>query len=282
MSTSYANSRPDFVGPDWLRCTHGYSFVAAAPPQLRDDGYLASNNLWERLLCVTAQAQAGDFRNVEALIEVAMGGDSVHLRDCAVRIFAQAAPSALLPRLSEVLENHADPDIRLEICDVALLTADPRIGQALARHRARVAGFESECAMDAVSAILEPDIDARELVDSPLDDEAYVEKVDAFADALVKEHGEGTAMHHGAPLDLDAVARSISELCAEEDPSGGYIFDRLSLIEGMTGAAIAGCLDDDCAPQFAKISYVLNRLRQDKTLEGFEAGKRYFFGHALP
>lgn len=277
-----ASPRPPCIGPSWLRCTDGYSFAAPPDPRLREDRALASPNLWERLLCVTLRAQAGEFGDVAALLPVIEQGPTVHLRDCAVRVFAQAAPSSLVPRLAEVLE-HRDADARIEALAVVVLAADLSLVDALVRHRARSKGFERETTMDALSAMLEPYVDDLELPDSVLDDAAFAGRVAAMVAATRDAHGP-VAVYHGAPVDPAQVAASIAELCAEDDPElrGGAIHERFALLEGMTGWPFAGCLDDECMPVLPKISYTLNALQQSGRLARVEVGRRCFFGHPLP
>lgn len=278
-----APPRPPCIGPDWLRCTDGYSFATPPDPRLREDRALASPNLWERLVCVTLRAQAGEFGDVAALLPVIEQGPTVHLRDCATRVFAQAAPSSLVPRLAEVLD-HRDADARLEALAVVVLAADLRLVDALVRHRARSKGFERETTMDALSAMLEPYVDDLELPDSMLDDQAFAERVAGMVTAIRDAHGPTVAVYHGAPVEPSQVAASIAELCAEEEPEmrGGAIHERFALLEGMTGWPFAGCLDDECMPVLPKISYTLNALQQSGRLERHEPGRRRFFGHLLP
>lgn len=283
MASTRSTARPDFVGPDWLRCTHGMSFASPPPDALRRDEALRSENPWERLVCVTLQAQAGDFRNVEVLLELVQSSPDSHLRDCATVVFALAAPTAVVEALVQVFE-HPDHDTRLEAYGAAVLSCRLRLASALARQRARVAGFERERVMDHVSEMLEADPERVELVDSPLDDDAFVARVDALVAELAAHHGPETAIHRGEPLDARRIVDAIAALCAAEEPEygGGTIAYLFSLLEGITGWPYAGCLDDDCVPVLPKISHTLNSLRQSGRLDRVVPGQRYFFGHPLP
>lgn len=282
--TSFDTTRPPCIGPDWQRCTTGYSFACPPPPEASSERALASPNLWDRLLCITLRAQAGDFSHAAALLPIIEHGHSVHLRDCAIRVFAQSAPSALVMHLADVL-THPDPDARLDAIEAAILTTDLRLCPPLAQHRGRTKGFEREMTMDTLSTMLEPDVDDVELVDSPLADAKFGQKVMGLVQAIEAETGRTSGIYHGAELDLSRVAAEIGELVGEFDkgePIGGPIHGRFSLIEAMTGWPFAGCLDEDCMPVPAQIAYTLNALRQSKRLDMLQPGRRYFFGHELP
>lgn len=75
-------------------------FFETPPDELRQDWYLKSENLWERLICITLQAQRGDFWNVELLLEIVLTDSSEHICDAAIRVFVQSAPFNVLSRLS--------------------------------------------------------------------------------------------------------------------------------------------------------------------------------------
>lgn len=275
--------RPDFVSEDWLRCTKGFSFTYPPPAEIRADRYLTSSNSWEQLLCITLQAQSGDFRNAEHLLDLVMRSSDSHLRDCAVTVFGFCAPSQSLARIGEIF-HHSDYDTRLEAYVAACLTGSLTVAELLCHHRTRVTGYERERVMDHLSSMLEPESDSSELIDSPLADSAFVEKVGRMVNFLCDRHGVQTAIFHGEPLRVDNLASSIAALCSEEDPEqyGGIIAQLFSLLEAMTGVPYSGCLDDDCNPVLSTISYKLNTLRQSNLIAKWQPGCRYFFGHKIP
>ncbi|MFO7563120.1 MAG: hypothetical protein R6X02_10795 [Enhygromyxa sp.] len=282
--TSNDATRPPCISPDWQRHTTGYSFACPPPPEASSDRALASPNLWDRLLCVTLRAQTGDFSHAAALLPIIEHGHSVHLRDCAIRVFAQSAPSTLVVHLADVFA-HPDPDARIEAIAAAILTTDLRLCPLLTKHRSRTKGFERELTMDALSAMLEPDADDVEVIDSPLGDAEFGQKVMGLLQAVEAETGMTCGIYHGAKLDLSRIAAEIGEILGETDPfsqTGGAIHERFSLIESMTGWPFAGCLDDECAPVPDQIAHTLNSLHQSKRLDALQPGRRYFFGHELP
>ncbi|WP_375773322.1 hypothetical protein NR798_21385 [Archangium gephyra] len=283
MTRPTANQRPVYISPDWMRCTQGMAFALRPPDSLLSPAALTSNNLWERTASVTLHAQAGNFAHVERLLEIIQGADDWHLRDCAVRIFALAAPSSILGELTKVYD-HADYDTRIEAYTATRLTGDLSLAVALARHRSKAPRSERDRVMDNVSDILEAETDDLELVESNLDDAAYVRHVEEKVAELRTRYGDAQFFLNGEPLGAAKVAETIARLCAEEEPElrGGRIANLFGILEGMTGASYVGCLDDDCEPVMPKISAVLNKLRQSGGLEKLEPGNRYFFGHRRP
>lgn len=283
MSRPTANQRPAYISPDWMRCTQGMAFALRPPDSLLAPAALASANLWERTASVTLHAQAGNFTHVERLLDIIQGADDWHLRDCATRIFALAAPSSILSELAKVYE-HVDYDTRLEAYTATQLTGDLSLAVALARHRSQASRGERDHIMDCVSDILEADTEDLEFVESKLDDAAYVRSVEEKVAELRTRFGNAKCFLSGEPLGAARVAENIARLCAEEEPElrGGRIANLFSLLEGMTGATYVGCLGDDCEPVMPKISAVLNKLRQGGALEKLEPGHRFFFGHRIP
>ncbi|PSM30557.1 hypothetical protein [Haliangium sp. UPWRP_2] len=275
--------RPDFVPEDWLRCTRGFSFTSPPPAELRADRHLESANPWEQLLCVTLQAQAGDFRHADRLVRLAMSESDSHLRDSAITVFGLCAPSIQLTRMGDVF-HHPDYDTRLEAYAAACLTGSLAVAELLAEQRTQVRGYERERVMDHLNSMLEPEDSEPVLIDSPLPDAAFVATVREMTQALRKLYGDQPAIFHGEPLTVEKLAAAIASLCAQDEPEqyGGIIAQLLSLIEAMTGVPYAGCLDDDCDPVLPAISHTLNSLRQSGLLAGLQPGRRYFFGHLIP
>lgn len=282
------HARPSYIGPDWLRCTVGYTLAAPPPAGATEDRALKSSNLWERLLCVMLRAQAGEFGDVLSLLTVIEQGPTVHLRDCAVRVFAQAAPFQHLTRLAEVFK-HPDPETRVEAVAVAPLTTDLRLTPALAQHRARLRrGLERDWTMGAISDLLEPDIEDPVASDSPLNNADYARLVEEMKRSVHQKCGRLTGVYHGQPIELRQLLDSMKDLVMEyaEDVysanPGGFLHDRFSIIEAMTGWGFAGCLDEECSPVMPKVTHYLNSLHQAKILNRYRPGIRYFFGHEIP
>jgi hypothetical protein len=283
MAVQETTLRPSYLGPDWLRCTDGYSFIEAPPAKLNENITLSSQNMWERVVCVTLQAQSGDFRNVESLLEIIRCGSDVHIRDSAIRVFAQAAPSSIVTKLADVFDHH-DPDARLEAYASSVLTCDLRLAEILASHRTKTKLFEHECVMSDISKMLEPDTEELEFADSNLSDSEFEHKVRERIQHIRKSFGSTTAIFRGELLSPSKLIEAIAELCQEDDAeeNGGYINQLFSMLEGVTGVQYAGCIDDDCSPVLRNISQTLNNIEQDGILKNFEPGVRYFFGHRIP
>src|SRR5690242_10900399 len=233
-----ANQRPDYISPDWMRCTQGMAFALRPPDNLRSPGVLTSSNLWERTAAVTLHAQAGNFAHVERLLEIIQLADDWHLRDCAVSIFALAAPSSILGELTKVYE-HTDYDTRIEAYTATRFTGDLSLAVALARHRRKASSGERDRIMDNVSELLEADADEMEFVESKLDDAAYVRRVEEKVAGIRTRHENAKFFLNGEPIGASNVAENITRLCSEEEPElrGGRIANLFSLLEGMTGTS---------------------------------------------
>ncbi|HYO68462.1 MAG TPA: hypothetical protein VEU33_20505 [Archangium sp.] len=283
MSRPTANQRPVYISPDWMRCTQGMAFALHPPDSLLSPAALTSTNPWERTASVTLHAQAGNFAHVERLLEIIQSADDWHLRDCAVSIFALAAPSSILGELTKIYE-HADYDTRIEAYTATRLTGDLSLAVALAQHRSKASRSERDRVMDSVSDLLEADTPDLEFVESKLDDAAYVRRVEEKVAEIRTLHVDAKFFLNGEPLSATRLAENIARLCAGEEPElwDGRIANLFSLLEGMTGISYVGCLDDDCEPVMPKIASVLNKLRQNGGLEKLEPGHRFFFGHRLP
>ncbi len=274
--------RPQFIGPDWARCTDGLSWANTLPAEVQHPSSVRSNNLWERVACILFFAQRGDFQHVHALLDVARESDDWHLRDCALMIFSLAASSSEVGRISKFFV-HPDYDTRLEAYRCAALSCDLDLIAALARHRRSASRSESERVMDHCSSVLEGNVEAPEFAESTLDDNAYVAKVDDKIADIRKTYGTRTAIYAGVPLDAKGLLNEIVALCDEEEPelNGGVIANSFAILEGLTGVPYAGCLDEDCTPIVPKILRTLTNLRLSGELDRFEVGKRYFWGHAI-
>lgn len=282
MNPTDPTNRPEYISPDWLRCTVGMAFSSSPPEWLRSDAALSSSNDWERLVCVTLQAQAGNFRNVKALLPIIERNADDHLRDCAVRVFALSAPSTALGQLATVF-RHPDDDTRLEAYAAASLTGDLALALALASHRARTHGYERDRVMDSISDMVEPQRENLEIAENTLPDEAFTQRIRGLVAELRARHGQETFIYYGEPMDIAKIAEAIAHLCRAEDPeqNGGVIAKLFCLLEGMTGISYVGCLDDDCTPILPRIASTLNKLRMAPGLARTEPGSRYFFGHRL-
>jgi hypothetical protein len=99
--------------------------------------------------------------------------------------------------------------------------------------------------------------------------------------------GEGTFIYRAEPINAGRVASEIAALASEEDEeqlamNGGSMSLLFSLLEAMTGIPYAGAFTPVCDPVMPKVSYALNKVRQNGILDKLEPGHRYFFGHRLP
>jgi hypothetical protein len=276
-------ARPEYVSPDWFRCTTGMAFAAPPPPWQRGDAALTSPNAWERLVAVALRAQSGEFRHASVALQVAKTDPDMHARDCAVRLFALTAPSAEVGQLS-TLFAHADYDTRIEAYRATTMAGSIDLAESLARRRRHVGRGEREFVMDNVSDILEVDGQDLELTDSPLDDDAFERRVSEIAADRRDALGAGTFLYQGEPVSAQRLLEKIKVLSGEDDPemAGGPLANLFCLLEGLTGLSYAGCLDDDCVPMLARIASFQNHARQNGQFKEQIPGRRYFFGHALP
>jgi hypothetical protein len=257
------------------------------PAQLRSPSDLANLSPWERVVSVFLQGQDGQFGDAGPLLDTVDEAPDAHLRDCAIRVFALTAPSSLLSQLARSFE-HPVAETRTEAYAAAALTGDLRLAAALAARRTRVtARSEREQIMDNLSNMLEPWTEGLELVDSDLDDVAFVRRASELIDELVALHGPETFIYRAEPLSAARAVTWIRELTGEEDPeeldiNGGTIATLFDLVEGHTGFSRVGCVDQECSPVLPKISSVLNKLTQSGILATLAPGHRYFFGHPVP
>jgi hypothetical protein len=141
--------------------------------------------------------------------------------------------------------------------------------------------------MDNLSNMLEPWTDDLELIDSDLDDRAFVRRVSELVDALVAQHQSGTAIYRGEPLNVAQAVNWIAALVGEQDPeqldvNGGTIATLFDLVEAATGISRVGCVDEECSPVPSKIALAVNKVRQSGILAMLGPGRRYFFGHPVP
>lgn len=283
MTRKHASERPSYISSSWMRCTEGLAFLSTPPAHIAADTTLDSPSDWEQLACITLQAEAGDFRNMEKLLQLISSSRDDHLRDCAVRVFSMAAPTNVVDQLITVF-RHPSLETRIEAYSASLAVGRLNIVRALARRRTEAKSDERERIMDHISATLEPEGDELELVESRLSDDAFIARVEEICADLETRFGKQTAFYLGEPLAAAKLATWIAQECGGEDPviAGGRIADQLAMLEGMTGISYAGCLDVDCMPVLPKISHFLNRLQQSGALDRLRPGLRYFFNRELP
>lgn len=278
------NQRPPYVSKHWLRHFHGFAFIGDPPLDLLDDRYLDSSNLWERVVCITLQAQHGDFRNVDLLLDVVDSTMDVHFGLSALRVFVHAAPSPLLPKISSTF-NHLDYDIRIESLTAPALTCDLSVVEPLIDLIPQRSGEEREYLSGTLWDLLDSQRDEEsELIHLDQDADAQVALARQLKQKFIDQYSQQTAILWGAPLDLSQLITQVRRMCAhvEHNDLGGDIHELISIFEAMTGMSCIGCFTKDCAPIRTEISKVLNCFEQSGRTSEFKLGQRYFFGHPIP
>jgi hypothetical protein len=275
--------RPEYIGPTWLKHTTGFAFASPPPEELASDRYLLSPNLWERAVCITLQAQRGDFRNVGALVDTVNLTTDPYLGVAAVKVFAHAAPSSILPRLTAVFD-HRDYDIRIESYTAPGLACHLSLVEPLLQILPTRRGDERGYIADTLWELLEADQGEGAQLMGLDEDDALIPVARRLAREIQDRYGAQTAIRYGAPLDLSRLIDMIRELCDREDykDMSGDIDDLMSIFEAMTGVSRAGCSTNDCTAVLPEIAAVLDTFVQSGRIEHFEPGYRYFFAHLIP
>lgn len=271
--------QPAYVTNSWMTCTDGLSLRIQPPDHLREERFLRSENLWERVVCVFMRAREGDLRHAQTLLEVANETSDWTLRGQALHLFALSAPTEQLLELT-VFFNHPDYDTRLDAYSAARLSCSLDVAEKLVDHHLGASADERDSIQDKVSDLLESTDEDMELYDVP-SHEVFQSIALAKIQALRATYPNGSAFFGGELLDGAGLVRKIVELCQEEDvhENGGPIDTAFSLLEGLAGYPYAGCLDEACRPVLPKVASVVNHIQQDGKLAQLKPGRRYFFGH---
>ncbi len=278
---SSRNRRPKYVNPTWLTCSDGYKFKSTPPSSMREDKYLTSSNLWERVICVTLQAQSGDFRNVEVLLDVARASDDFSLTDSSLRLFAQSAPSSSVLRLASLFSD-SDHFVRLSSYQAAVLSCDLRLAGSLSDHYVDSVIQDREDISTAISDMLEPFNDNMELYEGHEEAYEYRDKVKNKIFQISDIYGKKTAVFGGTVLDLTDLMRRVIHLCEDDcEEYSAVIYGMMSIVEGMTGVLLKGCFDEECNPIMDELTHVINRMNLEIKSKKYNTGVRYFFSNIL-
>jgi hypothetical protein len=274
--------RPDCVPVDWLLCTRGFALDGPVPDRFMDDRALESEEPWDRLFAMAVRAQAGDFAPMSGALDIACTYKDWHLRDSALRLFAQSAPNDERSQLATLFE-HPDTELRMESWGMVPLSCDLSLAAPLAAQR-RACPEELRTRITVpLSNLLGDESDDLLFVDTGAGDVEFEGRIRSLVDRIGFGHGEVPAIYAGAPLDLFTAAARVRTLCQEDDPAdyGGSMSDAMDVVEAMTGLFTDGCFDEECAPDVPRVLDVLNQLRQEPRFGGFVTGERYFFGHRI-
>ena len=271
--------QPAYITNSWMTCTDGLSLRTQPPDHLRDERFLRSENLWERLVCVFLRAREGDLQHARTLLEIANSSGDSTLRGQALHLFALSSPTRQLLELTSFFK-HPDYDTRLDAYSAARLSCSLDVAEKLVEHHAGASRDERESIQDKVSDLLESTDEDMELYDVS-SHEVFQSKALAKIHVLRTNYPNGSAILGGVLLDSAALVKKIIELCQEEDvhENGGPIDTAFSLLEGLAGFPYAGSLDEACRPVFPKIASVINHIQQSGKLGQLKPGVHYFFGH---
>ena len=276
------SERPQWVPEDWLLYSRGYDLGGEVPEGVQ--GAFDHSDPWIRVVAITMAAMSGDLSRVDDLFDVASSTDDLHLADCALRVFAQAASPSKVGRLA-VFFDHPEFDVRVTAYQGAMMSAHLPLVRTLAASREGKDDAERSLIEVRISTMLEGIEDGDFIVeeDAIITNQAYQEKVNRRVQDLQVRHGMDQAVHFGAPLDVFALSQAIREFLDEDDPSewGGAISDLLDTLAGMIGLNVVGCMDDDVEPVVPKIKEILADLRRDPKLLKVQNGKRSFFCHPV-
>jgi len=271
--------RPEWIPEDWLRFTRGYELggeIPAAVPGAFDDP-----DPWIRLVAITLAAKNGDFTRVDDLVEIAIQAEDDHLREAAIRVFAQAASPSSLGQLS-VFFDHPEYSTRTTAYLGATMSCHLPLARALAMARVDKDSDEQLLIEIRISVILEEltEADFVQTEESKrVSDRVYLTRVERKIQDIEFSYGPGQAIYFGSPLDVFAISGSIRSLCDDDDANdcGGIISDMLDLLEGMVGFSVLGCVNDEVEPVLPKIHAVLAQMRREPKLLQLLNGTRPFF-----
>ena len=275
--------RPDCVPVDWLLCTQGFVLDAPAPADFASGEMLHSDAPWERLLAMAVHAQAGDFAPMsDALALAERYTADWHLRDTALRLFAQAARNDERQRL-ETLFAHSDVELRMEAWGMVPLSCALDLAMPLARCRRSCPLEDRDRITVPLSNLLGSEADEILFVQTEASDLRFETAIHSLVENLRFGHGGVPAIYEGQPLDVFVAAAKVRALCNDDDAlkCGGSMSDAMDVLEAMTGLESNGCFDAECIPDISRVLDVLNQLRQEPRFGGFVTGERYLFGKRL-
>ena len=262
--------------------SRGYDLGGEIPDGVH--GNFESPDPWIRQVAITLAAQAGDFSHVDALIQIAAETEDWHLRDCAIRVFSQAASPASMGRLA-IFFDHPEHSARVTAYQGAMMSGHLPLARALAASRVGKSEQERLLIEVRLSALLEP-LDEGDFVldeDEVVTDAAYQDNVARRIQEIEMRHGSGQAVQFGQPLDIFALSGGIRSLLEEENPLdwGGAISDMLDTLEGLLGLSTIGCMTDQVEPVLPRVHDILSELRRDPKLLKLVNGSRSFFCHPV-
>jgi hypothetical protein len=270
------------VPEDWLMFSRGYDLGTEVPGGV--EGAFDSPNPWIQVVAITLAAESGDFGQVDKLLEIATQTDDWHLRDCALRVFSQAASPSSMGRLA-VFFDHPEYDARITAYQGAMMSGHLPLARALAACREGKDSEERSLIEVRISSMLEPLDEGDFVIDEHevVTDKGYQDMVARRIREIEMQHGPGQVVQFGQPMDVFAISGGIRTLLEEDDAQdwGGAISDMLDTLEGLLGISTAACMTEEVEPIMPAIHDILASLRRDPKLLKLVNGRRSFFCHTV-
>ena len=241
---------------------------------------------WMRLLCIFAQAQRGQFHNVDLLLELVSKSKDIEVRSSAARLMGHVATWRIRPQIARFF---LDPsyDIREKSISSSFYACDPDLVEPMLKARRVLKGEEAEWVMSTLNSMLEEETNEEPFIldDNEFeDDEAYESCVRRLRDDIVDRVGSGMPIFNGGLLSVTALLAVMEELCFAEDvvENGGAISYVYALFEAMTGVSSLGMFKEGVVPQALRILAMIEEFRYGTEMQKYQPGQRYFFGHPIP
>jgi len=275
------SSRPEFVGPGWLLPPQGFSYRSKAPVGLVDRTNDADE--WTRFLALVEQLKRAAFDQAFSLLELVSRTGAADIRILGLRVLGHAAPNGSRERLAEFF-RHDERETRVAAYEAALFSCDLAMIDPLLDARERSAGQEKLQIMSVISHLLETEPDTLYDDLDELTADEYRRIAFIGRQKLEADHGRGIAIFEARPLELDYILQRIEALCDELDAVefSGAISTYVDFFEAMTGYSSRHVFDESVTVNCHRAIEMVATFQQSGTLEQYQPGQRYFFGHRVP
>ena len=288
----------------------GFHFLAPPPADIRTAKYLYGDDLEDALCSILAHAQDGDFAPCRRLIELMQLHNSASVwYDCGT-LLANAAPKSLLQELLTAFSEEAIKKASIAkwmgwiLGMSGSLWAVPEMLRLFYLHppgRTLVEKTQEWWIPDYLSLLLEdqdgmirtgaapswpprdpewPDwLNSKDLYDPVYDDEGYRQEVMKRYQAVRSKvlDPEHNAVSGGEPLSLRRLAQHLLDVLPGQGSIGHDEEIWLNTLEAYTGIDMTS--HSEHPPLVVK---QVKQLLAHPSIERYEPGVRYFFGHRIP
>lgn len=284
-SSSQIINCPKFASGLFSELQDGFFLSSSPNIDLSDSRFRKDSNSWVRLAALLELSKTGDFRYCYQSIDIVFGCQDPSVWHAWSMFVGHVCPLIVVHQaIDEVFAQYPDeiPDfVYNHISSVIVATQQLSLIPTVVDWYVQKKGSElGEVLAIRLGRLLEPEWG--DISDEMLPDKVLIQLVQDIRQRLYNERkSENIAVRGGELFSPERTARRMLEIVqSNERDLEDFIDDRM-IFEATTGVDLGPCFKDgNVQPLHA--AEILEHALLHCTLNRFESGKRYFFGHLIP